>query len=37
VSPKTGERLNLQKISEALAKAGHLNVRGQRFNPKSDI
>ncbi len=34
-SPKTGERLSLQKIGKALAEAGHLNERGQPFNPKS--
>ena len=27
--------LSLQKISDALAKAGHLNERGQPYNPKS--
>ena len=34
-NPKTGKRLSLQKISDALAKAGHLNERGQPYNPKS--
>jgi hypothetical protein len=33
-NPKTGKRLSLQKISDALAKAGHLNERGQPY-PKS--
>jgi DNA invertase Pin-like site-specific DNA recombinase len=34
-SPKTGKHMSLQKISEALATAGHLNERGQPYNPKS--
>ena len=34
-SPKNGERKSLQKISDALAAAGHLNERGQPYNPKS--
>lgn len=34
-SPKTGERLSYRDISDKLAKAGHLNERGQPYNPKS--
>jgi DNA invertase Pin-like site-specific DNA recombinase len=34
-SPKTGKHMSLQKISEALVGAGHLNERGQPYNPKS--
>ncbi len=34
-SPKTGERRSLRAISEALSEAGHLNERGQPFNPKA--
>ena len=34
-SPKTGRRMSLRKIAAALAEAGHLNERGQPFNPKS--
>jgi DNA invertase Pin-like site-specific DNA recombinase len=34
-SPKTGKRISLRKIAAALAEAGHLNDRGQPFNPKS--
>ncbi|MFZ0854506.1 MAG: recombinase family protein [Hyphomicrobiaceae bacterium] len=34
-NPKSGERLSLARISRALAEAGHLNERGQPFNPKS--
>ena len=34
-SPKTGARLSLRRISTKLAEAGHLNKRGQPFNPKS--
>ena len=34
-SPKTGKRVSLRKIAAALAAAGHLNERGQPFNPKS--
>ena len=36
-SPKTGKRMSLRKIAAALAKAGHLNERGQPFNPKSIV
>lgn len=32
---KTGERLSFRKISVKLAEAGHLNKRGQPFNPQS--
>ena len=34
-SPKTGKRMSLRKIAAALAEAGHLNERGQPFNPKA--
>jgi DNA invertase Pin-like site-specific DNA recombinase len=34
-SPKTGKRMSLRKIAAALAEAGHLNERGQPFNPTS--
>ena len=34
-SPKTGKRMSLRKIAAALTEAGHLNGRGQPFNPKS--
>ena len=34
-SPKTGERLSFREISARLAEAGHLNERGQAFNPQS--
>ena len=34
-SPKTGERLSYRDISTKLADAGHLNERGQPYNPKS--
>jgi hypothetical protein len=34
-SPKTGEHLSYRKISAQLAEAGHMNERGQPFNPKS--
>jgi len=34
-SPKTGKRMSLRKVAAALAQAGHLNERGQPFNPKS--
>ena len=34
-SPKTGKRMSLRKIAAALTQAGHLNERGQPFNPKS--
>ena len=34
-SPKTGKRMSLRKITAALTEAGHLNERGQPFNPKS--
>ena len=34
-SPKTGKRMSLRKIAAALTEAGHLNERGQPFNPKS--
>ena len=36
-SPKTGKRMSLRKIAAALAEAGHLNERGQPFNPKSIV
>ena len=36
-SPKTGRRISLRKIAAALAEAGHLNERGQPFNPKSIV
>ena len=36
-SPKTGKRMSLRKIAAALAEAGHLNERGQPFNPKSVV
>jgi hypothetical protein len=29
------KRMSLRKISEELAKQGHLNERGQPYNPKS--
>lgn len=34
-SPKTGERMSYQKISAALAEAGHLNERGGLLNHKT--
>ena len=34
-NPKTGKRKSLRKISAQLADAGHLNERGQPFNPWS--
>jgi DNA invertase Pin-like site-specific DNA recombinase len=34
-NPVTHKRMSLRKISEALAAAGHLNERGQPYNPKS--
>jgi DNA invertase Pin-like site-specific DNA recombinase len=34
-SPKTGERMSFREISAKLAAAGHLNERGQSYNPKS--
>jgi DNA invertase Pin-like site-specific DNA recombinase len=34
-SPKTGERRSLRKISVELARAGHLNERGQPYSAKS--
>ena len=34
-NPKTGERLSFREISARLAEAGHLNERGQPFNPQS--
>ncbi len=34
-SPKTGERRSLRTIAKALADAGHVNERGQMFNPKA--
>jgi DNA invertase Pin-like site-specific DNA recombinase len=34
-SPKTGERRSLREISAELARLGHLNERGQPFNPAS--
>ena len=34
-SPKTGARRSLRTISKMLAEAGHLNERGQPFNPGS--
>jgi len=34
-NPVTHKHMSLRKISEALAKAGHLNERGQPYNPKS--
>ena len=36
-SPKTGKRISLRKIAAARAEAGHLNERGQPFNPKSIV
>ena len=36
-SPKTGRRMSLRKIGAALTAAGHLNERGQPFNPKSIV
>ena len=36
-SPKTGKRMSLRKIAAALTEAGHLNERGQPFNPKSIV
>ena len=36
-SPKTGKRISLRKVAAALAEAGHLNERGQPFNPKSIV
>ena len=34
-NPVTHKRMSLRKISEELAKQGHLNERGQPYNPKS--
>lgn len=34
-NPKTGDRLSYRDISSRLAEAGHLNERGQPYNPKS--
>ena len=34
-NPKTGGRLSLRRISQALADAGHLNERGRPFNANS--
>ena len=34
-NPVTHKRMSLRKISEELAKQGHLNERGQAYNPKS--
>jgi DNA invertase Pin-like site-specific DNA recombinase len=34
-SPKTGERMSLRKIANALADAGHLNELGQPYSAKS--
>lgn len=34
-NPKTGARRSLRDIASALAEAGHLNERGQPFNPKA--
>lgn len=34
-SPKTGERRSLRNVAKALGEAGHLNERGQVFNPKA--
>lgn len=34
-SPKTGERMSFRQIAQRLAKAGHLNERGQLYNAKS--
>lgn len=34
-SPKTGHRMSFRDISAKLAEAGHLNERGQPYNPKS--
>lgn len=34
-SPKTGDRLSYRDIAARLADAGHLNERGQPYNPKS--
>jgi hypothetical protein len=31
-SPKTGERCSLHKVSAKMAKAGHVNERGQPFS-----
>ena len=31
----THKRMSLRKISEELAKQGHLNERGEPYNPKS--
>ncbi len=35
-SPKTGKRMSLRKISQALEDAGHLNERGRPFNQRSN-
>ncbi len=34
-SPKTGERLSLRKIAAMLAEAGHVNERGESYNPSA--
>jgi DNA invertase Pin-like site-specific DNA recombinase len=34
-NPVTHKRMSLRKISEELAKQGHVNERGQAYNPKS--
>src|SRR6185436_20956353 len=34
-NPKTGRRLSFREISVKLEEAGHLNERGQPFNPQS--
>ena len=34
-SPKTGKRMSLRKISQALEDAGHLNEHGRSFNQRS--
>jgi len=35
VSPETGKRMSLRKISAELAEARHLNERGRPFNQRS--
>ncbi len=35
-SPKTGKRMSLRKISQALEDSGHLNEQGSPSNPRSN-
>ncbi len=34
--PKTGKRMSLRKISQALDAAGYFNERGRPLNPRSN-